>query len=97
MSNEMTTDSEASLVETPIERIGDSKRLRWFELFLLLLVAFEGPVLNGLQILRGGQSALPHLQNSRWTFGIFQEGASLLLLRYVLLRRRVRFADLGLK
>ncbi len=45
----------------------------------------------------GRTHMLPNLQNSGWTFAIIQESGSLLLLGYVLSRRRLRFRDLGLR
>ena len=93
----LAVEAEALPVEAPLERVAESKRLRWFEVSLVLLVACGGYILNSLFILNNPQVG-PHVaQNARWTMGIVQEGTALLLLGYVLSRRRMRIRDLGLR
>jgi hypothetical protein len=75
-------------------RSADAKRLRWFEVSLVLFVACGTPFLNSLHVLRNGPSAMPLMSNARWSNGIVQEVTSLLLLAYVLSRRNLRFKDL---
>src|SRR5206468_10605359 len=73
------------------------KLYRWFELSVVLIISFGSALLNSLEILRSGLKTLPNPQNSGWTFAIAQESGSLLLLGYILSRRRLRFRDLGLR
>jgi membrane protease YdiL (CAAX protease family) len=44
-----------------------------------------------------GRNVFSYPQNSRWTSGVLQELTGLLLLGYVLSRRKIRFRDLGLR
>lgn len=97
MPDELTTTREALPIEAPLEPIADSKRYRWFEVSLVLLIACGGGFLNSLFLLRNGRGTLPYVQDSRWTIAIFQELTGLLLLGYVLSRRRMRFRNLGLR
>jgi membrane protease YdiL (CAAX protease family) len=75
----------------------DDRRLRWFEVFLVLMVAFGGPLLNSLGLLATGASATSEVSNTRWFVGIVQETAALLLLGYVLSRHGRRFKDVGFR
>ncbi|MFZ0736217.1 MAG: CPBP family intramembrane glutamic endopeptidase [Candidatus Acidiferrales bacterium] len=78
--------------------VSDSgNRLRWFELFLVLLVGFGSFFLNSLYILIHGPTAPPAYANLRWLAGITQEVAALLVLGYVLWRRKLGFKDIGLR
>jgi len=80
-----------------IERPADSRRFRWFEVSLVLLITCGTAFLNSLYLLRYGPSAMPHISSARWSVGIVHEVASLLLLGYVLSRRNLGFRDLGLR
>lgn len=73
------------------------KRRRWFELCLVLLVSYGSPILNSLYLLVSGPVAMPHISSLRWSIGIVQEMAALLLLGYVLSRRGHGFKSLGLR
>jgi membrane protease YdiL (CAAX protease family) len=75
----------------------NQRRLRWFEVCLVLLVSCGAPLLNSLYLLRNRPGAMPHVSNARWIIGIVQELTGLLLLGYVLSRRKLRFKDLGLR
>jgi membrane protease YdiL (CAAX protease family) len=79
------------------ERPGYEKRLRWFELFLVLLVTVAGPLLNSLVILNRGSSAVPRPTDLSWWVAILREITGLLLLGYVLFRRGRQFKDIGLR
>jgi membrane protease YdiL (CAAX protease family) len=83
--------------DTQPAHIDELKGLRWFEICLVLVIAFGSYFLTSLSVLEHGTSALPHLQNERWIIGIFQELIGLGLLRYVLLRRGIGFRQLGLR
>jgi uncharacterized protein len=84
-------------IETPLDPAVDSKRYRWFEVFLVLLISCGGYILTGLFILNRAQVTSPVAQDARWTMALFQELTALLLLGYVLSRRRMRIRDLGLR
>jgi membrane protease YdiL (CAAX protease family) len=77
--------------------IDAEKRRRWFELFLVLLVAFGAPFINSLAVLRTGPSATSYISGSRWLGAMVQEVAALLVLGYVLSRRNLSFRDIGLR
>ncbi len=72
-------------------------RQRWFELGLVLLVAFGGSLVNALYLLKNGPGASPLQTSGRWVFGTVHEISALLVLGYVLARRGLRFKDLGLR
>ncbi|MGO9326271.1 MAG: CPBP family intramembrane glutamic endopeptidase [Terracidiphilus sp.] len=67
------------------------------ELSLVLLVCIANSIITSLDILINGRGSLPNPQNFRWTAGIVHEVAGLLLLGYVLARRRIRITALGLR
>src|SRR5690348_4317071 len=75
---------------------GADKRQRWLEVFLVLVVACGGSVLNAVYLLETGPAGVSQFDHLRWTTGLFHEIISLLLLRYVLSRRRLGFRDIGL-
>lgn len=79
------------------ERASAAKRVRWFELCLVLAVTFGGSLLGSLELLQNGTDALPHLQSFRWVYALLREATCLALLGYVLWRRKLRFRDLGLR
>jgi membrane protease YdiL (CAAX protease family) len=89
--------NEAAPAAPPVERPVTSRRLRWFEIFLVLLVACGHSFVYSLYLLLYGPSAMPHISNATWSVGIVQEAASLLLLGYVLSRRKLGFKYLGLR
>jgi hypothetical protein len=75
----------------------ESKRIRYFELCLVLLVALSTPFLNSVLLLVRGPSALGQISSFRWINGSLHEIIALALLGYVLARRGRRFRDLGLR
>jgi membrane protease YdiL (CAAX protease family) len=91
------SNTEALLPGSQLERPVTGRRLRWFELFLVLLVAVGSPLLNALYLLKNGPGAMPHTTNASWSILILREVSALLLLGYVLSRRNLRFKDLGLR
>jgi membrane protease YdiL (CAAX protease family) len=62
-----------------------------------MLIACGGSIVYSLYLLIAGPSAAPQISSFRWAGGIVQEVTALLLLGYVLSRRGLRFADLGLR
>jgi membrane protease YdiL (CAAX protease family) len=97
MSDEILANREASPFEVPIKRITCAERYRWFELSLILLISFGNSIMGSLYVLKYGRTMLPYLNDSRWTAGILHELTCLLLLGYILSRRRLRLRDLGLR
>lgn len=85
----------ALLVEaSPVADV-DSKRLRWFEVDLVMTIVFGGNVLNSLFLLQNGIVIQPVPHSSRWAAQFVQEIAGLMLLGYVLWRGKRRIRDLG--
>lgn len=93
----MVIVSEPDPIEAQPEPAPSDTRLRWFELVLVLLVALANPIISSVDILRNGPPPETYLQNSRWGYQVVQEVICLLLLGYVLRRRKMRFRDLGLR
>ena len=99
--NSRMTNSPVTIVSNaspspPKEVSAAERRQRWFEVCLVLLVACGGYVIYSLYLLIRGPSAATQISSFRWAGAIVQEVTALLLLRYVLSRRGLRFADLGL-
>lgn len=73
------------------------RRRRWFELILVLLVAFAGPTFTAIYSFGTGATALsPVSLGARQAYDLIREATVLLLLAYVLGRRRLDFRSLGL-
>ncbi len=89
--SEPLTNPVSTTVSKPVDR------QRWFEVFLVLAVALLRPLVNSIYILSHGASAMPQITNLRWSFGVIEEVVALLLLGYVLSRRKLSFKDLGLR
>ena len=96
MSESLVTTIGDTSTGSQSEVRAEAKRQRWFEVLLVLLVSFGGFFLNSLYLLRNGPSAAPNMSSFRWTIGILHEITALILLGYVLSRRRLGFKDLGL-
>ena len=99
--SEMISPPAASVSVTPTnprkEVSPEERRQRWFEVCLVLLVACGGYVLYSLYLLIGGPSVAPKISSFTWAGSIVQETSALLLLGYVLSRRGLGFANLGLR
>jgi uncharacterized membrane protein YhaH (DUF805 family) len=97
----MTNSSDTIVSSTPTNPRNEvspgERRQRWFEVCLVLLVAFGGSILNSLYLLKNGPGAMPHISSARWSIGIVQEATALFLLGYVLSRRGLRFSSLGFR
>lgn len=83
--------AEACTIAAPGER-----RTRCFELSLVTLVALGQYILISIFMLNGAQYSRPPDSTYRLS-SIFQQTTSLLLLGYVLSRRKLRFRDIGLR
>lgn len=90
----MTTGETFSIPASP-EQLAE-KRYRWFELCVILLITVGSSLLNSIYLLKNGRGAVPVAQDFRWIIAIFHELTGLLLLGYILSRRKLRFRDLGL-
>jgi membrane protease YdiL (CAAX protease family) len=97
MSSPSVNYGESSIVDAPAELIGSDKRLRWFELCLVLLTACVPAFVNSLEFYLHGRDILPLIQRSNWDTRILVEITGLMLLGYVLLRRKRSFRDIGLR
>jgi membrane protease YdiL (CAAX protease family) len=83
---------------SPQNELSDKeRRQRWFEVCLVILVAFGGHVLSALYYQIQGPNALPQASSSKFAGSIMQEITALLLLGYILSRRGLRFSSLGLR
>jgi membrane protease YdiL (CAAX protease family) len=94
VSTELTPIDENARVEILTSR---EKRVRWFELSLVLVIAFGGSFLSSLFLLHAGKAAMPMVSEFRWARGFIQEIPCLFLLWYVLSRRHRGFRDIGLR
>lgn len=97
----MSEESVAVIEALPATEVGErrfsAKQIRWFELALVLSIAFAHPLIGSLNILRYGKSAIPAQQGMTWTANFIHALTCLSLLVYVLSRRRMRLRDLGLR
>jgi membrane protease YdiL (CAAX protease family) len=83
--------------ETAAAKLTENKRLRYFELCLVLLVALATPLLSSAYVLARGPSSAGQTSSFRWISGFVREILALALLGYVLGRRGRRIRDLGLR
>lgn len=81
------------------DKLVRDRRLRWFEVFLVILVAVGNHVLASVHssLQTAGDAAAQALTSVEYLTGILHEAAALFLLGYVLSRSGRRFRDLGLK
>jgi hypothetical protein len=100
--NSDMADSPAMVVsagstDARIEVSSDERRRRWFEVGLVLVVAFGRPILNSLYLLGNRPAVMPQISNARWILSGVEEVIGLLLLGYVLSGRGLKFRNLGLR
>ena len=72
-----------------------SKRRRWFEVCLVMLLAFSGAFISALSYFRTGSPARNQIANSHWINATIHEIGILLLLGYILWRSARKFRDIG--
>ncbi|HKF47932.1 MAG TPA: CPBP family intramembrane glutamic endopeptidase [Terracidiphilus sp.] len=89
--------AETLPVEARPPRKLDEKTLRWFELGLVLLIAFGSKILQSISILVTGSTGSDGGPGYGWIYSAIEEAGCLLLLGYILYRRKMRFRDLGLR
>ncbi len=75
----------------------EEKRRRWFEIFLVLGISLGIALLNSFYLLRNAPAVALRMSAFRSLYGFVQESLSLLLLVYVLSRRKLGLRDLGLR
>jgi uncharacterized protein len=101
MSDELTTVAEALPIEVLSEAETYSKLRRWLYLILVLLVSFGLFIWSSVSALHVQKGMVPETrsgsQSAGWIFAIVQELVGLLLLWFVLSRRKLRFKDIGLR
>jgi membrane protease YdiL (CAAX protease family) len=73
------------------------RRLRWFELALVILATLGGSIFNAIAILKYGTGIVHPMPNFQWMARIVQELVGLALLGYVLWRRGRSFRDIGFR
>lgn len=94
------SEPEASSIEStrPISSPSDGeKRQRWFELVLVVAIAFSSSILWSIYVLRGSLGTDTIFDSRRAVLGIVQETGYLFLLAYVLSRTGRKFRDIGMK
>jgi membrane protease YdiL (CAAX protease family) len=96
MSQEVAAVLEGLPVETLRPPKASDAALRWFELGLVLLIAFGSGVLGSIHVLVGAPVQSATVTYFRWISAGLTDIAALLLLGYVLRRRNLRIRDLGL-
>lgn len=79
------------------EITSEERRLRWFELFLVVALSLGLPLLNSFYLLKNAPTVAVRMTNLRSLYAIAHEGLCLLLLVYVLSRRKLGLQSLGLR
>jgi membrane protease YdiL (CAAX protease family) len=97
MTGSLDTIIPDSATNSRNELSAKERRQRWFEVCLVMLVACGGYIFLALYLLINGPSAASQISSFRSAGGIMQEVTALLLLGYVLSRRGLGFANLGLR
>jgi membrane protease YdiL (CAAX protease family) len=87
MSEAPATILDPHAPELPVPATTPSRILRWFELILVLLVAFTRSIQNAVYLLHHSPTPNVAIGSDRWILGLFHEIIALLLLGYVLSRR----------
>ena len=97
MTNSPATVAPGNPEKAPGELSAEEKHRRWLEVCMVMLVAFGGYVFSALYLLINGPTAALQNSNLKSAGSILQEVTALLVLGYVLSRRGLRFANLGLR
>jgi membrane protease YdiL (CAAX protease family) len=88
---------EPLAAEPVVEIAPGNPRMRWFELSLVILVAFGQYILASVFMLNGKQYPNEGNLFASQMIALVNEAACLMLLGYVLWRRKLRFRDIGLR
>jgi membrane protease YdiL (CAAX protease family) len=97
MIGPLDTTISDSATNSRNELSAKERRQRWFEVCLVTLVAYGSAVFFALYVLINGPSAVSQFSGLRSAGSIIQEVTALLLLGYVLSRRGLGFANIGLR
>lgn len=97
MSDQAGTISCAAQIPIFEHRLIRPSLGRWCELSAVLLLAIGPFLLNSIHFYRFGTTFFGEQADAGLTFAIIQEITSLLLLGYVLVRRKIHLKDLGLR
>lgn len=91
----VTTIPESTSGAVPVPAV-QQDNLRWFELGLVLLLAFGSSLAASIHVLTHGPAQWPPFTNERWIVSAIHEISCIGLLGYVLHRRGLRIRDLGM-
>jgi membrane protease YdiL (CAAX protease family) len=92
--HEIELAPEIIVRELPAETL--TSRDRWLELGLLLLVAIAPAIFDAFQLMRSPNLAAFHATTGAWFGGLVHEAGGILLLVWMLRRRRQTLRHLGL-
>jgi membrane protease YdiL (CAAX protease family) len=93
----VSTESAAAESATQPKLPAEEKRQRWLEVLLVLVISLGGSFASSVYMLVNPPRTALEMTTLRSFYGMFHESVSLLLLWYVLSRRRLGFRDLGLR
>lgn len=96
MSTVPDTLTAATQPEARLDR-ALQRKWRWFEVCLVLLVAFGDALVNALYLLNRGPRATPAISGWRWSLATSHEIIPLMLVGYILYKNGRRFRDIGLR
>jgi membrane protease YdiL (CAAX protease family) len=97
MTSIATTVPDNTLPDAPATKPIENKRLRYFEVCLVLLISLSAPFINSLYLYVHGPTSLPQVTPFRWVGATLHEILALGLLGYVLARSGRRYRSLGLR
>jgi membrane protease YdiL (CAAX protease family) len=89
----------AIIPEATTTAVADAQqnKVRWFELGLVLVLAFGSSLAASIHVLVHGPAQRPAFSNEHWIVAGIHEIGCLALLGYILHRRGLRISNLGLK
>lgn len=97
MADYVQSVADVTTSYTDLAKTESDARQRWFEVALVLLIACGGSLANALYLLKNGPYAELGASALRWSYGLIHQTSCLLLLGYVLSRRKLQFKDLGFR
>jgi membrane protease YdiL (CAAX protease family) len=97
VADAMTAPSEPVTEHQVAPPAASDARMRWFELALILFIAFSQYIFTSIFMLNGERFQGEEIVSHRYLYRFMQEAGCLLLLGYILSRRKLRFKDIGLR
>jgi membrane protease YdiL (CAAX protease family) len=97
MTTVSTATPDNTFPDDPTERPSENKRLRYFEVCLVLLISLSSSFLSSLYLYLHGPTSLTQGTPFRWTNAFLHHVLALVLMGYVLTRSGRRYRDLGLR